>query len=35
MTRKDWKKIADEQFNSLSGDIQSDWNDLRELTSKR
>ncbi len=35
MRRKDWKIIADKQFNALSQDIQDDWSDLHELTSRR
>jgi hypothetical protein len=30
MKGKPWKKVADEQFNSLPKDIQDDWADLRE-----
>jgi hypothetical protein len=35
MSRKNWDKIADEQFASLSRDIQEDWGELRELTANR
>jgi hypothetical protein len=35
MSRKDWSQIAKKQFKSLSRDIQDDWADLHQLTSKR
>ncbi len=35
MSRKNWDKIAARQFKSLSSDIQDDWGELYELTSKR
>ena len=35
MTRKKWDKVAHDQFESLSEDIQQDWGDLYELTSAR
>jgi hypothetical protein len=35
MTRTNWNKIAANQFQSLSGDIQNDWGDLYNLTVKR
>lgn len=34
MARKNWEKIASNQFSSLDKEIQDDWNDLRELTLK-
>jgi len=35
MPRRNWDKVANEQFESLSSDIKADWGDLRELTMKR
>jgi hypothetical protein len=35
MAHRNWGKVADEQFESLSNDIQQDWGELHELTSKR
>jgi hypothetical protein len=35
MTRKDWQRVADNQFNSLDQDIRDDWSDLHQLTSGR
>lgn len=32
--RKNWDKVASQQFAGLTKDIQDDWNDLRELTLK-
>lgn len=32
MSRKNWDKVARQQFESLSSDIQDDWGDLRDLT---
>jgi len=32
--KKNWDKIADEQFYSLDTAIQDEWSDLRELTSR-
>ena|GEM_PF-1125736 len=34
-SRKNWDKVATRQFESLSSDIQDDWGELYELTSKR
>lgn len=35
MARKDWDKVAQQQFTSLSQDIQSDWGDLYHRTHDR
>lgn len=35
MTRKNWTKVADEQFNHLPKDYQEDWKSFRELVNKR
>jgi DNA-binding ferritin-like protein (Dps family) len=35
MTRKNWTKIADEQFNQLPKDYQEDWKTLRERVNRR
>lgn len=32
--KKNWKKIADEQFYSLDTAMQDEWSDLREQTSR-
>ncbi len=31
MSRKNWDKIADQQFASLSQDEQEFWSDLRQI----
>lgn len=33
MSRKNWKKIAEEEFNRMPQNFQDDWADLREITS--
>lgn len=33
--KKNWDKIATEQFLSLDTDTQREWSDLHELTSHR
>lgn len=35
MARKDWDKIADDQFNSMPVDFQDAWSDLRSRVKKR
>lgn len=34
MSKKDWYKVAQKQFISLDKDIQDDWKDLFEMTSR-
>lgn len=34
MARKNWDKIADQEFNALDGDWQKDWADLRERVNR-
>ncbi len=33
--KKNWDKIAEEQFNSLDYDMQQEWSDLHSRTSAR
>ena len=33
--KKNWDKIAEEQFNSLDTDMQQEWSDLHDRTSGR
>ncbi len=35
MTRKNWEKIADEEFESLDKEWQDEWSDLRNLVVRR
>lgn len=35
MSRKNWNKVADRQFESLSSDIKDSWGDLYERTRQR
>jgi DNA-binding ferritin-like protein (Dps family) len=35
MSRKNWAKVADEQFNQLPKDYQEDWKSLRNRVKKR
>ncbi len=35
MKRTNWDEVAENQFKSLSKDIQEDWGDLYTLTSRR
>lgn len=35
MPRRNWDKIADNQFNSMPVDFQDAWRDLRERVNKR
>ncbi len=34
MARRNWDKVADAQFNSLSEDVQADWGELRSRISE-
>lgn len=35
MARRNWDKIADDQFNSMPTDFQDAWRDLRDRVNKR
>jgi hypothetical protein len=35
MSRKNWEKVAKQQFESLDDEIQGDWGELRKLTLKK
>jgi hypothetical protein len=32
MRRKNWNKVAEEEFNAMPKSFQEDWYDLRERT---
>lgn len=33
--RKNWKKVADEEFNRMPKNFQDDWAELKEITEAR
>lgn len=35
MARKNWDKIANDQFNAMPVDFQDAWKDLRDRVNKR
>lgn len=35
MTKKNWKKIAQQEFSAMDPKEQADWMDLRTLIEKR
>lgn len=35
MARKNWDKIARQEFESMDSDAQHDWEDLRRITDRR
>ena len=33
-SRKNWKKVADEEFRNMPDNFQDDWADLKEITER-